>query len=43
MLSFYQQHAVGPDSFARVVEFAINQPDDVDINEILYRPTSQQV
>jgi len=43
MRSFYQQHAVGPDSFARVVEFAINQPDDVDINEILFRPTSQQV
>lgn len=28
-------------SFARAVAFAISQPDDVDINEILFRPTSQ--
>lgn len=40
---FYQQHAVGADSFARVVEFAICQPAEVDINEILYRPTSQEL
>jgi len=33
--------AVSADSFARVVAFAIGQPDDVDINEILYRPTNQ--
>jgi NADP-dependent 3-hydroxy acid dehydrogenase YdfG len=30
-------------SFARVVAFAISQPDDVDINEVLYRPTRQEV
>lgn len=35
------QGAVGADSFARCVAFAMSQPDDVDINEILYRPTSQ--
>jgi NADP-dependent 3-hydroxy acid dehydrogenase YdfG len=34
--------AVGADSFARMVLFAMSQPDDVDINEILYRPTAQE-
>ena len=43
MRDFYQQHAVGPDSFARIVEFVLNQPPEVDINEVLYRPTSQEV
>jgi NADP-dependent 3-hydroxy acid dehydrogenase YdfG len=38
---FYDEHAVPADSFARVVAFALSQPDDVDINEVLYRPTSQ--
>ncbi|MBN3851801.1 SDR family oxidoreductase [Paraburkholderia sp. Ac-20340] len=35
------EKAISPSSFARVVEFAISQPDDVDINEVLFRPTSQ--
>ncbi len=34
--------AVPADSFARIVAFAISQPEDVDINEILYRPTAQE-
>ncbi|AKD55491.1 SDR family oxidoreductase [Spirosoma radiotolerans] len=34
---------ISPDSFARVVAFAISQPDDVDINEIIFRPTSQEL
>ncbi|PLR41794.1 oxidoreductase [Chimaeribacter californicus] len=34
--------AIPADSFARVVQFAISQPDEVDINEILFRPTSQE-
>lgn len=38
---FYQEYAIPADSFARMVAFAISQPDDVDVNEILYRPTSQ--
>jgi NADP-dependent 3-hydroxy acid dehydrogenase YdfG len=33
--------AISADSFARAVAFAISQPEDVDINEILYRPTAQ--
>lgn len=34
--------AVPAEAFARMVAFAISQPDDVDINEILFRPTSQE-
>jgi NADP-dependent 3-hydroxy acid dehydrogenase YdfG len=34
--------AVPADSFARAVAFAISQPDDMDINEILFRPTRQE-
>ncbi|MDB6084854.1 MAG: oxidoreductase, partial [Gammaproteobacteria bacterium] len=33
---FYAQVAIPADSFARVVAFAISQPADIDINEILY-------
>ena len=40
--SFYKQNAISADSFARCVIFAMSQPDDVDINEILYRPTRQE-
>jgi NADP-dependent 3-hydroxy acid dehydrogenase YdfG len=41
--TFYEQVAVPADSFARAVAFAISQPEDVDINEILYRPTRQEL
>ncbi|MCT8268991.1 SDR family oxidoreductase [Afifella sp. JA880] len=30
-------------SFARMVAFAVSQPAEVDVNEILFRPTSQPV
>src|SRR3954462_8095018 len=33
--------ALEPDDIARIVIFALEQPDHVDINEILVRPTSQ--
>jgi len=39
---FYAQVAVPADSFARAVAFAISQPVEIDINEILYRPTRQE-
>ncbi|CAG9222057.1 Putative enzyme [Paraburkholderia tropica] len=35
------EKAISAGAFARAVEFAISQPEDVDINEILFRPTSQ--
>lgn len=33
--------AVPADTFARMVSFAISQPEEVDISEILFRPTAQ--
>src|SRR3954452_24864437 len=39
---FYDEYAISPESFARAVGFAMSQPDDVDINEILFRPTRQE-
>jgi NADP-dependent 3-hydroxy acid dehydrogenase YdfG len=38
---FYAAAAIPADSFARTVAFAMSQPDEVDINEILFRPTRQ--
>ena len=35
--------AVPADAFARAVAYAMGQPDDIDINEILFRPTRQEV
>jgi NADP-dependent 3-hydroxy acid dehydrogenase YdfG len=40
---FYADAAIPADSFARAVAFAISQPDDVDINEIVFRPTRQEM
>ena len=39
----YENTAIPASSFARAVVFAISQPDDVDINEILFRPTAQEL
>ncbi len=39
---FYEV-AIPADSFARAVVYAMSQPDDVDINEILFRPTAQEL
>ena len=43
MQGFYDQVAIPADSFARAVVYAMSQPEDVDINEILFRPTRQEV
>ena len=40
---FYEEYAIPAESFARAVAFTISQPDDVDINEILFRPTRQEL
>jgi len=34
---------ISAESFARVVAFAIGQPEDVDVNEIVFRPTAQEL
>jgi NADP-dependent 3-hydroxy acid dehydrogenase YdfG len=41
--SFYESTAIPAASFANMVAFAMSQPDDVDINEILFRPTRQDI
>lgn len=41
--SFYEAYAIPADSFARCVLFAMSQPENVDINEILFRPTKQDM
>jgi NADP-dependent 3-hydroxy acid dehydrogenase YdfG len=40
---FYADAAIPADSFARAVAFAIDQPEDVDVNEIVFRPTRQEL
>lgn len=35
--------AIPAESFAHMVAFAISQPEDVDVNEILFRPTAQPI
>ncbi len=37
------QVGIPADSFARIAAFAISQPEDVDINEVIFRPTAQQL
>ena len=41
--AFYEANAIPASSFANMVAFAMSQPDEVDINEILFRPTSQEL
>jgi NADP-dependent 3-hydroxy acid dehydrogenase YdfG len=38
---YYSEIAIPAESFAHAVLFAISQPDEVDVNEILFRPTRQ--
>ena len=40
---FVSKIAVPAETFARMVAFAINEPADVDVNEILFRPTAQPI
>lgn len=39
-MKIYRAIALQPDAIARAVRFAIEQPDDVDVNEIVVRPTA---
>ena len=41
--AFYRQQAIPADAVARAIAYAIEQPADVDINEILLRPTVQEM
>jgi NADP-dependent 3-hydroxy acid dehydrogenase YdfG len=35
------RYAIEPDAIARAITFAVEQPSDVDVNEIVIRPTAQ--
>src|SRR5882724_1844262 len=39
----FQKNAIPPLAIARAIAFAIEQPGDVDVNEIVVRPTAQTV
>jgi NADP-dependent 3-hydroxy acid dehydrogenase YdfG len=36
-----EKFALPPNAIARAITFAIEQPADVDVNEIIVRPTAQ--
>jgi NADP-dependent 3-hydroxy acid dehydrogenase YdfG len=36
----YRRVAIQPDAIARAIGYAIEQPDDVDVNELIVRPTA---
>ncbi|MER7010588.1 SDR family oxidoreductase [Saccharopolyspora sp. NPDC000359] len=38
----YRQHAMEPEAIAGAVSYALDQPDDVDVNEVVVRPTRQR-
>jgi NADP-dependent 3-hydroxy acid dehydrogenase YdfG len=40
MMEDFRRIAIGPDAIARAVAFAIGQPEDVDVNELIVRPTA---
>ena len=39
----YRKTAIEPDAIARAIQFVIEQPDDVDVNEIVVRPLATVV
>ncbi|KRL23160.1 serine 3-dehydrogenase [Lentilactobacillus kisonensis DSM 19906 = JCM 15041] len=41
MDSLYNSVGIGPDAVARVVNFAVDQPEDVNVNEFIIYPTKQ--
>jgi len=42
ILEIYK-NAISPEAVARAIAFAIEQPDNIDLNEIVIRPTAQAV
>ena len=39
----YRKMAIQPDAIGRAIQFAIEQPNDVDVNEMVVRPLATQV
>jgi NADP-dependent 3-hydroxy acid dehydrogenase YdfG len=42
IMNFYSKVAVDPTPIAKAVEFAITMPSNIDLNEIVIRPTAQE-
>ncbi|OIJ25854.1 SDR family oxidoreductase [Nocardioides luteus] len=42
LMTTYRSHQIPADAIARAVGFALAQPPDVDVNEIVVRPTGQR-
>jgi NADP-dependent 3-hydroxy acid dehydrogenase YdfG len=40
MINEFRAVALTPDAIARAIAYAIEQPADVDVNEIIIRPTA---
>jgi NADP-dependent 3-hydroxy acid dehydrogenase YdfG len=38
----YRANAIGPDAIGRAVAYAVSEPADVDVNEIVVRPAAQR-
>jgi NADP-dependent 3-hydroxy acid dehydrogenase YdfG len=41
LMATMDKFAIPPDAIARAIAFAIEQPADVDVSEIIVRPTAQ--
>ncbi|MCD4526755.1 SDR family oxidoreductase [Nocardioides sp. cx-173] len=42
LMTTYRAASISPDAVAGAISFALAQPDDVDVNEIVVRPTRQR-
>jgi NADP-dependent 3-hydroxy acid dehydrogenase YdfG len=42
-MNTYRKIAIEPNAIGRAIQFAIEQPNDVDVNEIVVRPLATQV
>ena len=40
MMEDFRRIAIGPDAIARAIAFAVDQPADVDVSELIVRPTA---
>lgn len=41
-MAAFRRHAIGPDAIGRAVRYAVDEPADVDVNEVVVRPAAQR-